>query len=178
MLSLHRIEPINVNTTAVRVICDNNWATLCSRATRIRGSAFVRYQTMEPAMTNSRVHAAIALGGALIVGAFVAFVPPIPPASAESQAQRICREQGISPRSDGYEYCLSQATRALYWGEPALARSFARVTVYAREACLGYGLQPQTAGFQACLDRETYARGLMVQADTAPDYGPQIADHP
>ena len=52
------------------------------------------------------------------------------------------------------------------------------MTVYAREACLGYGLQPQTAGFQACLDRETYARGLMVQADTAPDYGPQIADHP
>lgn len=129
-------------------------------------------------MTNSRVHAAIALGGVLIVGAFVAFVPPIPPASAESQAQRICREQGIAPRSDGYEYCLSQATRALYWGEPALARSFARVAVSAREACFGSGLQPQTTGFQACFDREAYVRGLMVHADAAPDYGPQIADHP
>ena len=129
-------------------------------------------------MTNSRMHAALALGSALIVGAFVAFLPPVPPASAQSHAQRICREQGVSPRSDGYEYCLSQATRALQWGEPALARSFARVTVDAREACLGSGLQPQTAGFSACIDRETYARGLMVHADAPPKYGPQIADHP
>ena len=45
----------------------------------------------------------------MIVGAFVAFLPPIPPASAQSQAQRICREQGVTPSSDGYEYCLSQA---------------------------------------------------------------------
>ena len=83
-------------------------------------AAFVRHQTFGvAAMTNSRVHAAIALGSAMIAVAFVAFVPPIPPASAQSQAQRICREQGVSPGSDGYEYCLSQATRALYWGEPA-----------------------------------------------------------
>jgi hypothetical protein len=129
-------------------------------------------------MTNSRMHAAIALGGALIVGAFAAFVPPIPPASAQSQAQRICREQGVSPRSDGYEYCLSQATRALYWGEPELARSFAKVAATARDACLGHGLQPQTTGFQACIERETYARGLMVYADEQPKYGPQIADQP
>jgi len=129
-------------------------------------------------MTNSRVHAALAVGSVLFIGAFAAFVPPIPPASAQSQAQRICREQGVTPRSDGYEYCLSQATRALEWGEPALARNFARVTVNAREACLGYGLQPQTEGFQTCLDRETYARGLMVHADAEPNYGPQIADHP
>ena len=32
-------------------------------------------------MTNSRLHAAIALGSVLIVGAFVAFLPPIPPVS-------------------------------------------------------------------------------------------------
>jgi hypothetical protein len=129
-------------------------------------------------MTNSRMHATIALGSALIVGAFVAFLPPVPPASAQSQAQRICREQGVVAQSDGYEYCLSQATRALQWGEPRLARNFARVTVDARDACLGYGLQPQTAGFSACIDRETYARGLMVHADAPPTYGPQIADHP
>jgi hypothetical protein len=129
-------------------------------------------------MTNSRVHALIALGGALVVGVFAAFVPPVPPASAQSQAQRLCREQGVAPKTDGYEYCVSQATRALYWGEPELARSFARVTAIARDACLGYGLQPRTAGFQACIDRETYARGLMVRADQQPQYGPQIADHP
>lgn len=129
-------------------------------------------------MTNSRAHAAIALGGALTIGAFAAFVPPVPQASAQSQAQRICREQGVSPKSDGYEICLSQATRALEWGEPALARNLARVTVEARDACLGYGLQPQTTRFQACLDRETYARGVMVYPDVQPKYGPQIADHP
>jgi len=129
-------------------------------------------------MTNSRIHAAIALGSTMMIGAFVAFLPPVPPASAQTQAQRICREQGISPRYEGYEYCLSQAMRALEWGEPKLAHSFARVAVDAREACLGYGLQPQTSGFRACIDREAYARGLLVYSDEQPKYGPQIADHP
>ena len=129
-------------------------------------------------MTNSRIHAALALGGLLVVGAFVAFLPPVPPASAQSQAQRLCREQGVAPQSEGYEYCLSQATRALEWGEPRLAHSFARVAAEAREACLGYGLQPQTEGFRACMDRETHARGLLVYVDEQPKYGPQIADNP
>ena len=80
--------------------------------------------------------------------------------------------------TEGYEYCLSQATRALEWGEPRMARSFARVAVEAREACLGYGLKPQTSGFQTCMDKETQARGLLVLADEQPKYGPQIADHP
>lgn len=127
-------------------------------------------------MTNSRIHAAIALGSAMLVGAFVAFLPPVPPASAQSQAQRICREQGVTPKTEGYEYCLSQASRALAWGEPKLAHSFARVAADAREACLGYGLQPQTSGFRSCIDRESYARGLLVYADEQPKYGPQIAD--
>jgi hypothetical protein len=129
-------------------------------------------------MTNSRIHAAIALGSAMMVGAFVAFLPPVPPATAQTQAQRICREQGVPAKSEGYEYCLSQAMRALEWGEPKLAHSFARVAVDAREACLGYGLQPQTSGFRACIDREAYARGLLVYTDEQPKYGPQIADHP
>lgn len=129
-------------------------------------------------MTNSRIHAALALGSTLTVAAFVSFLPPVPPASAQTQAQRICREQGVSPKTEGYEYCLSQAARALEWGEPKLAHSFARVAVDARDACLGYGLQPQTAGFRSCIDRESYARGLMVYADEPPNYGPQIADHP
>ena len=129
-------------------------------------------------MTNSRIHAALALGGLLVVGAFVAFLPPVPPASAQSHAQRICREQGVVPPSEGYEYCLSQATRALEWGEPRLAHSFARVAAEAREACLGYGLQPQTEGFRSCMDRETHARGLLVYLDEQPKYGAQIADSP
>jgi hypothetical protein len=129
-------------------------------------------------MTRSRIHAAIALGSLLAVAAFVAFLPPVPPASAQSQAQRICREQGIRPNTEGYEFCLSQATRALEWGEPQLARGFARVALDAREACMGAGLQPQSSGFHACIERETYARGLLVFADQQPNYGPQIADHP
>jgi hypothetical protein len=124
------------------------------------------------------MHAALALGSLLIVGAFVAFMPPVPPASAQSQAQRICREEGIRPSTDGYEFCLGQATRALEWGEPALARGFARVALDARKACTSYGLQPQTSGFRACIERETYARGLLVFADQQPNYGPQVADHP
>jgi len=129
-------------------------------------------------MTNSRIHAAIALGSLVMLGAFVAFLPPVPPASAQTQAQRICREQGIAPNAEGYEYCLSQSVRALEWGEPKLAHSFARVAAEAREACLGNGLQPQTAGFRACIEREVYARGLLVLADEPPNYGPQVADHP
>lgn len=89
----------------------------------------------------------------------------IPPTSAQSQAQRICREQGVSQRSEVYAYSLSQATRVLEWGEPQRARSFARVSVDAQEACLGYALQPQTSVFRTCIDRESYARGLLVNAD-------------
>ena len=48
-------------------------------------------------MTNSRSHAAIALGSVLIVGAFVAFLPSVLPASERSHADRICREEGVSP---------------------------------------------------------------------------------
>lgn len=129
-------------------------------------------------MSNSKIHAAIALGSTVALVAFVAFLPPVPPASAQSQAERICREQGVKLNTEGYEYCLSQATRALEWGEPGLARSFARVAVEAREACLSYGLKPQTSGFQSCMDKETQARGLMVYVDEKPKYGPQIADHP
>ena len=113
-------------------------------------------------MTNSRLHAAIALGSVLIVGAFVAFLPPVPPVSAQGHAQRICREEGISPNSEVHEICLSQTIGALERGELRLARSFARVAVDAQEACLRSGLQPQTESFRTCIDRESYARGLLV----------------
>jgi hypothetical protein len=129
-------------------------------------------------VTNSQMHATIALGSALIVGVFVAFLPPIPPASAQSQAQRICREQGVKPNTDAYEYCLSQTTRALEWGEPQMAYSLAQVAADARNACLSYGLHERTSGLQACIDKEATARTLLIFASEEPKYGPQVADHP
>lgn len=113
-------------------------------------------------MTNSRLHAAIAVGSVLFVGVFVAFLPPLPPASAQSLANRICREQGVSERSEGHEHCMAQVIRALESDEPHLARNFARVVVDARQACLGLGLQAETPDFRNCLKRESYARGLLV----------------
>lgn len=126
-------------------------------------------------MIRSHVYAAIALGSALIVGAFVAFLPPVAPASAQSQAQRICREQGVKPDSEAYEYCLSQATRALEWGDPLMAHSFARVAAEARDACLSRGLQARTPTLQACVDKEAQARASAIFASEEPRYGPQIA---
>lgn len=126
-------------------------------------------------MTRSQVHATIAFGSALIVGAFVTFLPPVPPASAQSQAQRICREQGVKSDSEAYEYCLSQTTRALEWGEPQMAYTFAQVAADARSACLAYGLPERTEKLQACVDKEAQARALIVFANEEPQYGPQIA---
>jgi hypothetical protein len=105
-------------------------------------------------MTRNQLHAGMALGSAFLVAGIVAFAPPIPPASAQSQAERICREQGIKPTSIDYEYCLSQATRALEWGEPEIAYTMARVTADARDSCLEYGLAPATSGYKACMERD------------------------
>ena len=71
---------------------------------------------------------------------------------------------------------MSQAVRALEWGEPEIAYTLARVTADARDACLSYGLQPTTTGYHACIDRETHARALLVFTDEQPKYGPQIAE--
>jgi len=127
-------------------------------------------------MTHSQLHAGVALGSALLVAAFVAFLPPVPPASAQNLAQRICREQGLKPGMEGHEYCLSQTTRSLEWGEPEMAHKFARVAASAREACLSYGLQMNTSGLQACIDKEAAARALLVFATEEPKYGPQVAN--
>lgn len=126
-------------------------------------------------LSNSRLHAAIALGGTLVLGAFAAFVPPIPPATAQSHAQRLCREQGVEPAAPAYRYCVGRAARAIDAGEPATARLFARVAVQSHEACVRYGLEPHSTGFARCLERETAARSLLLYADEAPSYGPQIA---
>jgi hypothetical protein len=136
------------------------------------------HRELEGPMTNSHKFAAIALGSLLVVGALVAFLPPVPPASAQSQAQRMCREEGLKPKMDGYEYCLSQATRALEWSEPRLARSFARVAEDARAACLSHGVRERTPAMKACIEKETSARASTIYANAEPTYGPQIAgDH-
>lgn len=127
-------------------------------------------------MTPSRFHAAIAFGSALIVGFFVAFLPPVSPASAESQAQRICREEGMDRGSPGYAYCLAEATRSLQEARPYQARKFARVAADSHDACERYGLEPQTKGFQSCIHKEAYTRSLLMHAEDEPVYGPDIAD--
>ena len=50
-----------------------------------------------PFMTHSQTHAGIAIGAAILIGIALTFLPPVPPASAQSQAQRICREEGVKP---------------------------------------------------------------------------------
>ena len=60
----------------------------------------------------------------------MAFLPPVPPVSAQNHAQSIYREQGITLRNEGYEYCLLHVR-----GEPILAREVARFTVDVQEAC-------------------------------------------
>ncbi len=126
-------------------------------------------------MTRSPLHAGLALGSAFLIAGVVALAPPIPPASAQSQAERICREQGLKPSSEGYEYCISQATRALEWGKPEIAYTMARVTADARDACLEYGMTPATSGYKSCMERETHARRLLVFTDE-PQYGKEIAE--
>ena len=125
-------------------------------------------------MTRNQFNAGLALGSALLVAGIAAFAPPIPPASAQSHAERICREQGLKPTSEGYEYCLSQATRALEWGKPEIAYTLARVTADARDACLEYGLAPATSGYKSCVEREIHARRLLVFTDE-PQYDKEVA---
>lgn len=101
--------------------------------------------------------------------------PPVPPASAEVQASRICREQGVKPNSAGYDYCLLQAERALEWGEPEMARAYARVASESREACQSYCLEPTSSGHSACMERETKARSLLIFSEHKLLFGPQTA---
>ena len=127
-------------------------------------------------MTRNQLNAGLALGSVFLMAGIVVFAPPVPPASAQSQAERICREQGITPKTEGYEYCVSQATRALEWGKPELAYTMARVTADARDSCVQDGLSPPTSGYKACMERETHARRLLMFTDE-PQYDRNIAEH-
>jgi hypothetical protein len=91
------------------------------------------------------------------------------------QASRICREQGVTASHADYDYCLMKAERAIEWGEPEMARAFARVTAEARQACQSHGLDPASSGYRSCFDRETKARTLLVFRDEKLKFGPQLA---
>jgi hypothetical protein len=121
-------------------------------------------------MTRSHHWAGLALGSTLLVAIAVAVIPSVPPASAQTQAQRICQGQGIEPASAGYEYCLS-----LEWNKPELAYTLARMTADSRDACRDYGLEPTMTDFRFCLERETYARSQLIFSDE-PHYEHEIAN--
>jgi hypothetical protein len=126
-------------------------------------------------MTHSQTHAALAFGCIVVLAGVALLAPPVPPASAEAQAARICREEGVKPASEGYDYCLLQAERAIAGGDARIARAYARVAAGARDACQSYGLEPASSGYRSCMERETKARSLMVFADEKLQFGPQIA---
>lgn len=126
-------------------------------------------------MTHSQTHAALAFGTIIVLAGVALLAPPVPPASAEAQASRICREEGVKPGSEGYDYCLLQAERAIEGGDARIARAYARVTAEARDACQSYGLEPASSGYRTCMEHETRARSLMVFADEKLHFGPQIA---
>ncbi|MGQ0583984.1 MAG: hypothetical protein ACT4O6_18760 [Reyranella sp.] len=126
-------------------------------------------------MTHTQTHAGLAFVSIVVLAGIALMAPPVPPASAEVQASRICREEGVKPNTAGYDYCLLQAERALEWGEPAMARAYARVAAESREACQSYGLQPTSSGYSSCMERETKARSLLVFSEEKLSFGPQIA---
>lgn len=126
-------------------------------------------------MTHSQTHAGIAFVSIAALAIVGLMAPPVPPASAEVQASRICREQGLKPNSAGYEFCLLQAERALESGEPDMARAYARVAAESREACQAYGLEPTSSAYSACMERETRARTLLIFSEEKLRFGPQLA---
>ena len=67
--------------------------------------------------------AALVAGASLSVTAFAAQPQS---AAAQSQAEQMCAEHGVQPRSAAWELCLSHVTRANEWGERALAHQLAR----------------------------------------------------
>jgi len=107
-------------------------------------------------MTRSHLYAITIVCIGLIGALLVAFLPPVPVASTDGQARRTCREEGFrKPAGDDYAYCLAQATKYIEWGEPALARAFARAAAEAREACLREGMQPASPGLKTCIEHRT-----------------------
>lgn len=126
-------------------------------------------------MTHSQTHAGVAFASIVVLAGIALLAPPVPPALAEVQASRICREEGVKPNSAGYDYCLLQAERALEWSEPAMARAYARVAAESREACQSYGLEPTSSGHSSCMDRESKARSLLVFSEEKLRFGPQLA---
>ena len=115
-------------------------------------------------MSRTPYLAALVVAGATIAATAYAAQPQTP--SAERQAEQMCSDHGVQPRSSAWELCLSHVTRANEWGERALAKQLARAAGDARVNCLERGQRPETQGYRACLNREIEARSeLLILGD-------------
>jgi hypothetical protein len=107
--------------------------------------------------------AILAAGASLSVTAFAAQPQS---AAAQSQAEQMCAEHGVQPRSAAWELCLSHVTRANEWGERALARQLARAAGDAGMNCLDRGRSPGTQAYRACVNKEIEANSeLLILGD-------------
>jgi hypothetical protein len=126
--------------------------------------AFV-WQVFEGGMSMRRIAyfaAVLAVGAAVTVTAYAAQ----PTSVAQGQAEKMCAEHGVQPRSAAWELCLSHVTRANEWGERALARQLARAAGDAGVNCLERGNRPGTYGYRACINREIDANSeLLILGD-------------
>jgi hypothetical protein len=96
---------------------------------------------------------ALALGGLAVTGA------PMPAANAQSgdalaQAEHTCLTEGVRPRTEAFDVCVSRTANAFDDGAPDLAYSQAQAVPSARDACLSMGAVPGTLGYRQCLNTE------------------------
>ena len=107
------------------------------------------------------VAAILAAGMSIAATAYAA-----PPGTAQSQAEQMCVEQGVQPRSAAWELCLSHVTRANEWGERALARQLARAAGDANVNCLERSRRPDSQAYRACVNKEIEAHSeLLILGD-------------
>jgi hypothetical protein len=113
-----------------------------------------------------RTHFVTALVVGSLATAATAFAAQPLTASAQTLAERACRNQNVEPRSSAWELCLSHVTRAYEWGEYTLANQLARAAGDARQSCLEEGQRPESQGYRACVNREIDAHSeLLILGD-------------
>jgi hypothetical protein len=115
-------------------------------------------------MSRTPYFAALVAAGVAI--ATTAYAAQPQSASAQRQAEQLCSEHGVQPRSAAWELCLSHVTRASEWGERSLATQLARAAGDAGVNCLERGQRPETQGYRACVNKEIEARSeLLILGD-------------
>lgn len=115
-------------------------------------------------MNRTHFVTALVVGGLAV--ATTAFAAQPMSASAQSQAEKACRNHNIQPRSSEWELCLSHVTRAYEWGEQTLAAQLARAAGDARGSCLSKAQRPESQGYRACVNKEIEARSeLLILGD-------------